>query len=644
MKITYPDGSSKDFPNGSTGEDIARSISEGLLRNSAAIKIKNAILDLKTPIIEDAEIKILTLKDQEGIEILRHSAAHLLALAVKRLYPQATLGIGPAIEDGFYYDFGNIELTDNDIQRIEIEVLKIIKEKIPFELSRCSKKEALSLFKDEPYKLDIIKNIPVDQSLTLYKCDSLLDLCKGPHLANSSMIKAFKLFRLAGAYWKGDSNNTMLTRIYGTAFSDKKQLNDYLELKKKAEANDHVKLGKELDLFITDPRVGKGLPLLTPDGATLKRVLVRFVEDEEIHRGYEYTATPYMASSELFKVSGHWDLYKKNMFIVGEEDENALALRPMTCPHQFVIYNRKLHSYRDLPIRYAETSTLFRNEVSGSMHGLMRVRQFTLSEGHIICTPDQLEDEFEAVLDLINYIMKTLDLTEYTFRFSKWDPNKTEKYIDNPHAWQESESILKRILDRSGMPYVEEIGEAAFYGPKLDIQMKNVWGKEDTAITVQIDYALPERFNMKYLDKNGEEQYPIIIHRSSIGCYERTIALLIEKFGGKFPFWLAPTQIIILTINDNCHSFAQDLQHKLNQKKLRSKIDSRSETLKKKVRDAQVKKIPVIITIGSKEVENNSVSIRTLDGTILNNISVSNFILQCLSFESNKSSNIVFDN
>lgn len=636
MKITFPDGKISEFPVNSTGYDVALSISEGLARSSAAIKVNNVIQDLTTPITTDSEISIVTFKDREGLDVLRHSAAHIMALAIKRLFPESKLAYGPATDDGFYYDFDELHLTEENMPAIEAEVKKIVKEKVTFNRYEVSREQALEIFKDEPYKIEKINDLGDNEIITYYKSGDLIDLCRGPHLPHSGAIKAFKVLRLAGAYWRGDSDNKMLTRVYGTAFNDKKLLKEYLEMRAKAEANDHNKLGRELDLFITDKMVGKGLPLLTPRGTTLKRTLVRFIEDEEISRGYEYTATPFMASKELYKVSGHWDLYKDSMFVLGdrdEEKEEVLSLRPMTCPHQYLIFNRKPHTYKDMPVKYAETSTLFRNEASGSMHGLMRIRQFTLSEGHIMCTKDQLEEEFEKVLDLISYVMKTLDLTEYTYRFSKWDPENTEKYINNPKAWDDSQTVLKRILDRSGTPYTEEIGEAAFYGPKLDIQMKNVWGKEDTVITVQIDYALAERFNMTYVDKDGEEKHPVIIHRTSIGCYERTMALLIEEYGGRFPFWLAPEQIQILTINDACHPAAEALKVRLTRVGLKVKVDSRSETLKKKVRTAQLMRIPVILTIGEKEIENDTVSIRILDGTVVHDVKVDDFINKCLELD-----------
>ncbi len=636
MKITFPDGKISEFPANSTGYDVALSISEGLARSSAAIKVNNIIQDLTTPITTDSDVSIVTFKDKEGLDVLRHSAAHVMALAVKRLFPESKLAYGPATDDGFYYDFDDLDITEENMASIESEVKKIVKEKVTFNRHEVSREQALVIFKDEPYKIERINDLGDDEIITYYKSGDLIDLCRGPHLPHSGAIKAFKVIRLAGAYWKGDSDNKMLKRVYGTAFNDKKLLKEYLEMRAKAEANDHNKLGRELDLFLTDKMVGKGLPLLTPRGATLKRTLVRFIEDEEISRGYEFTSTPFMAGKDLYKLSGHWNLYKDGMFVLGdkeEEKEEVLALRPMTCPHQYIVYNRKPHTYKDMPVKYAETSTLFRNEASGSMHGLIRIRQFTLSEGHIMCTKDQLEGEFEKVLDLISYVMKTLDLTDYTYRFSKWDPDNTEKYINNPKAWDESQAVLKRILDRSGTAYTEEIGEAAFYGPKLDIQMKNVWGKEDTIITVQIDYALAERFNMTYVDKDGEEKHPVIIHRTSIGCYERTMALLIEEYGGRFPFWLAPEQIQILTINDVCHPAAEALRLKLTRAGLKANVDSRSETLKKKVRTAQLMRIPVILTIGEKEIENDTVSIRTLDGTVVHDVKVDEFINKCLELD-----------
>ncbi|MBN2440090.1 MAG: threonine--tRNA ligase [Spirochaetales bacterium] len=643
MKIEFPDGTVKEFAPGITGHEIALSLSEHLARVAVAMTINNKLSDISAPILEDSAVKFITTHDPEGLELLRHSTAHIMASAVCRLFPEAKLGIGPVIEDGFYYDFDNLKITRDDLETIENEMRNIIKEKIPFERKVVTKEEALALSGEEPYKMELIRELPEEEEISYYMTGDYKDLCRGPHIPHTGHVKAFKLLRIAGAYWRGDSNNSMLTRIYGTCFPDKKALNEYLELRKIAEENDHVKLGKELDLFITDKTIGQGLPLLTPRGAAIKNVLIQFVEEEERKRGYVYTITPFIGKSELYKISGHWDHYKEHMFIVSEESsDEELALRPMTCPFQFTLYNRKLHSYKELPIRYAETSTLFRNESSGSMHGLIRIRQFTLAEGHIICRPDQLEEEFDNALDLIGFIMKTLDMTEYTYRFSKWDPKNKAKYIDNPEAWEKSEATLKKILDKSGIPYVEAEGESAFYGPKLDIQMKNIWGKEDTIITVQIDFALPGRFNMTYQDKDGTEKTPFIIHRSSIGCYERTMAILIEHFRGKFPFWIAPEQMRIVTVSDQFYDFAFALRDKCRNAGIRAEVDVRDETLNKKIRDAQVQYIPVIATIGKKEVDAQTVSVRTLDGTVKYGMNLDEFIRICQGFNKDRNLTITF--
>ncbi len=629
MKISLPDGSVREFDQETSGFGVAMSISEGLSRAAVAVKVNGDPRDLHRPIVEDAAVELLTLRDKEGMDIYRHSSAHIMALAVKRLFPDVKLAIGPVVEDGFYYDFDNATLKNEDFEAIEAEMKRIGKEKLPFERSVLTRSEALDLFRDEPYKVEIIEELPADAAITCYRIGEFADLCRGPHIPHTGMLRAFKLLRLAGAYWRGNSENKMLTRLYATSFGDKKSLDAYLEARRKAEENDHVRLGQKLDLFIGNPHVGQGLPLFTPRGTVVLRTLHRFIEDEEFIRGYRSTMTPFMAKSDLYKISGHWQHYKDGMFIMegsheetpgtdpqGSETGEVLALRPMTCPFQFMLYKRKLHSYRDLPVRYSETSTLFRNEASGEMHGLTRVRQFTLSEGHIICTPGQLKKEFHDVLKLIGYVMETLDLTDYYYRFSKWDPEKTDKYIDNPAAWESSEKALKEILDENGLAYVEADGEAAFYGPKLDIQMKNVWGKEDTVITVQIDFALPERFGLAYIDRDGGEKTPMIIHRSSIGCYERTMALLIERYGGKFPFWLAPEQVVVLTINESLDPYAEELVSRLMRAGFRASLDSRNETLKRKVRDAQVAYIPAIVTIGPREKENDEISVRTLDGKV----------------------------
>ena len=548
ISLKFPDGKIVEYSSGITGEEIAKNISEGLLRIACGIKItpkfdsekrevyEEATYDLATPITEDASISILTLKDKEGLEILRHTSAHIMAYALEILYPEVLLTIGPVIENGFYYDFDKLKLKQEDLSAIEAEMKKIVDSKYPLYREEISKAEALKLFEKNTYKIELINGFPEAEKISIYKMGEFVDLCRGTHLPHTGMAKVFKLLRLTGAYWRGDSNNTMLTRLYATSFADKKELKQYLEQLALAEERDHNKLGRELGYFTTDEVVGKGLPLLTAKGSTIKRILQRFIEDEEIKRGYEFTHTPLMAKSDLYKISGHWQHYQKDMFVL-HLDSEELALRPMTCPFHFLLYNQTKRSYRDLPIRYAETSTLFRNEASGEMHGLIRVRQFTLSDGHIICRLDQLESEFSQSLNLLIFVLKTLNLKNYTFRFSKWDPSKKgDKYIDDPEAWEHTQSQMKSILDKLKIEYVEAEDEAAFYGPKLDIQMKNVYGKEDTILTIQIDFALPERFDMKYTDNEGQEIRPLVIHRSSIGCYERTIALLLEEYNGVFLF------------------------------------------------------------------------------------------------------------
>ncbi len=558
---------------------------------------------------------------------IRHSFSHILAQAVKKLFPKTKLGIGPAIEDGFYYDFDEVEFKKEDLEKIEEEMRRIIKENQEFKKIEVSREEAEKMLKGEPYKLEILNELK--EKPTFFQNGNFLDLCKGPHVKNTKELdpKAFKLIRISGAYWKGDSKRPMLQRIYGTAFSNSKDLRKHLKLLEEAEKRNHIKLGKELDLFVISDVVGKGLPLLTPKGATIKRELRRFVVDEELKRGYEFTETPVLAKSELYKISGHLDHYREDMFVF-EANGEEMVLRPMTCPHQFMIYKSRLRSYRELPIRYAEIADLFRNEKTGELHGLIRIRQFTLADAHIICMPEQLEEEFMGVVDLIQYIMKTLGFDDYWYRFSKWDPNKKEKYIDNPDAWERSQKIMKKILDNMKLKYEEAEGEAAFYGPKLDIQMKNVYGKEDTIFTVQIDFALPERFDMTYEDKNGRKSRPMIIHRSSIGCLERTMALLIEKTGGKFPVWLSPIQVVLMTVTDRNENFAKEVFKKMREAKIRVELDNRSETIGRKVRDAQLQKVPYMITLGDKEEENKTLAIRTRDGKVKFGVKVEDFIKQ----------------
>ena len=615
IKVTLKDGSIKEFEAEISVLDIAKSISEGLARNAFCGIVNGEVCDLRKIINEDVELSICTFDSQEGKDAVRHSVSHVLAYAVKRLFPETKLAIGPSISNGFYYDFDReTAFTTQDLEKLEAEMQKIIKENPEITRFELPKNEALELMKDEPYKVELINDLPEDEVISFYKMGDFTDLCAGPHVMSLKPIKAIKLTRSAGAYWKGDEKNKMLTRIYGTAFLKKSELDSFLEALEEAKKRDHNKLGRELKLFTTDEKVGQGLPLLMPKGAKIIQILQRWVEDEEEKRGYVLTKTPFMAKSDLYKVSGHWDHYKDGMFVLGDEekDDEIFALRPMTCPFQYTIYNAEQHSYRDLPIRYGETSTLFRNEASGEMHGLIRVRQFTLSDGHLIVTPEQLEDEFKGVVELIKYIMDTLGISDdISYRFSKWDPNNTEKYINDPEAWNKTQDIMRTILNHLNIDYVEADDEAAFYGPKLDIQFKNVHGKEDTIITVQIDFALAERFDMTYIDKNGEKKRPYIIHRSSIGCYERTLAMLIEKYAGAFPTWLSPTQVKVLPISDKYNDYAESVTRKLRDNGIRVETDYRAEKIGYKIREARLERTPYILVVGDKEAQNNEVSVRS---------------------------------
>lgn len=615
IKITLKDGSVKEFESGVSVLDIAKSISEGLARNACCGIINGKVVDLRTKVNEDVELSICTADSQEGMDTIRHSISHVLAYAVKRLFPEAKLAIGPSIANGFYYDF-DVEnpFSTADLEKLEDEMRKIIKENPSIERFELPKNEALELMKDEPYKVELINDLPEGEVISFYKLGDFTDLCAGPHLMSIKNVKAVKLLKSTGAYWKGNEKNKMLSRIYGTAFLKKSELEAHLEALEEAKKRDHNKLGRELKIFTTDENVGQGLPLLMPKGAKLFQILSRWIEDLEESRGYVLTKTPYMAKSDLYKISGHWDHYKEGMFVLGDEekDDEVMALRPMTCPFQYTIYNAEQHSYKELPIRYAETSTLFRNENSGEMHGLIRVRQFTLADGHLIVTPEQLEDEFRGVVDLIKYVMETLGIQDdITYRFSKWDPNNKKKYIDEPEAWENTQNIMRNILNHLGINYTEADDEAAFYGPKLDIQFKNVHGKEDTIITVQIDFALAERFDMTYIDKNGEKKHPYIIHRSSIGCYERTIAMLIEKYAGAFPTWLAPVQVKVLPLSDKYNDYTAKVVSELRNNGIRVEADYRTEKIGYKIREARLERVPYIFVVGEKEEANNEVAVRS---------------------------------
>ena len=640
IKVTLKDGSVKEFEKGISVLDVAKSLSEGLARNAFCGLVNGEVVDLRQTLNDDCEVGICTFDSKEGKDALRHSASHVLAYAVKRLFPEAKIAIGPAIEDGFYYDFDKEgAFSTSDLEKIEAEMKKIIKENPQIERFELPRNEALELMKNEPYKVELINDLGEDEVISFYKMGDFVDLCAGPHVMSLKPMKAIKLLRTAGAYWRGDEKNKMLARIYGTAFLKNKDLEEHLEALEEAKKRDHNRLGRELKLFTTDEKVGQGLPLLMPKGAKIVQTLQRWIEDEEEKRGYVLTKTPYMAKSDLYKVSGHWDHYKDGMFVLGDEekDDEVFALRPMTCPFQYTIYNAEQHSYRDLPIRYAETSTLFRNEASGEMHGLIRVRQFTLADGHLIVTPEQLEEEFKGVVDLIKYVMDTLGISDdISYRFSKWDPNNTEKYINNPEAWEQTQVIMKNILDHLEIDYVEADDEAAFYGPKLDIQFKNVHGKEDTIITVQIDFALAERFDMTYIDKDGEKKRPYIIHRSSIGCYERTLAMLIEKYAGAFPTWLAPVQAKVLPLSDKYNDYTEKIVRDLRNSGVRVEADYRTEKLGYKIREARLERVPYILVVGEKEMNDNAVSVRSRKNDDEGSIKFEEFKARLLSEIANK--------
>ncbi|MGN0524150.1 MAG: threonine--tRNA ligase [Eubacterium sp.] len=618
MKITLKDGSVLEYAQAKSAADITKDISMGLFRNATCCKINGAVKDLRTVIDTDSTLEILTFNDKDGKKAFNHTASHIMAQAVKRLYPDAKLTIGPAIDDGFYYDF-DVEnsFSPADLEKIEAEMKKIVKENPEIEKFELPVDEAIALMteKDEPYKIELIKeHADKGEAISFYRQGEFTELCAGPHIMDIKSVKAFKLTQCTGAYWRGDEKNKMLCRVYGTAFPKASMLEEHLAALEEAKKRDHNKLGRELELFTTVDYIGQGLPIILPKGTKIIQTLQRWVEDEEAKRGWQLTKTPLMAKSDLYKISGHWGHYKEGMFVLGDEekDKEVFALRPMTCPFQYQAYLAKPRSYRDLPLRYDETSTLFRNEASGEMHGLIRVRQFTISEGHLMCRPDQLEDEFKSCLELTNYMLKTLGLYEdVSYRFSQWDPDNREKYIGTKEQWDEAQGVMKNILDGLGMDYEIGIGEAAFYGPKLDIQIKNVFGKEDTLITIQIDQMLAEKFGMEYVDSDGQKKNPYIIHRTSIGCYERTLALLIEKYAGAFPTWLAPVQVKFLPIADRHHDYAREMMAKLQAVGVRCELDDRSEKTGFKIRSAQMEKVPYMILVGDKDIEAGTISVRS---------------------------------
>lgn len=631
IKLTLKDGSIRELESSMSVFEVAKSISGRLAKEAMAGVVNGEVVDLRFVIDKDCSLEILKFEDEGGKDTFRHTSAHILAQAVKRLYPKAKLAIGPSIERGFYYDFDvETPFKPEDLEKIEKEMKAIVKEKLSIERFELARSEAIEFCKEqgEDYKVELIEDLPVDAVISFYKQGEFTDLCAGPHLLGTGDVKGIKLLSATGAYWKGDESRKMLQRIYGVTFPKQSLLEAHLEMLEEAKKRDHNKVGRELELFTTVDVIGQGLPLLLPKGAKIVQTLQRFVEDEEERRGYELTKTPLMAKADLYKISGHWNLYRDGMFVIpdGEEEDDALALRPMTCPFQFYVYKNKQRSYRDLPIRYAETSTLFRNESSGEMHGLIRVRQFTISEGHLMVTPEQLESEFRGVVDLVNYMMDTLGIIEdVTYQFSKWDPNNKGKYVGDPEQWEATQDSMRVILDHLELDYKEVEGEAAFYGPKLDIQFKNVHGKEDTIITVQIDFSLAERFDMTYIDKDGEKKRPIIIHRTSIGCYERTLAMLIEKYAGKFPTWLAPIQVKVLPISDKYQDYADKVYAELRNAGFRVELDDRAEKIGYKIREAQLEKVPYMLIVGEKEADAGLVSVRSRTDGDLGQLSLSDF-------------------
>ena len=619
MNITLKDGSVKVYDAPMTAADITKDISMGLYRAACCCRIDGQVRDLRTTVSEDCAFEVLTFDEEDGRRTFNHTASHIMAQAVKRLYPQVKLTIGPAIENGFYYDFdcGDTPFTTDDLLKIEAEMKKIVKEDIKLERSYKSRNEAVEFFKEknEPYKVELAEDIPEGEDISFYTQGEFTDLCAGAHLMSTGAVKAFKLTSATGAYWRGDSKRKMLQRIYAVAFPKKEELDQYLAEQAEALKRDHNKLGRELEYFTTVDCIGQGLPILLPKGARVIQLLQRWVEDVEQAHGYLLTKTPLMAKRELYKISGHWDHYLDGMFVLGDpqdETKECFALRPMTCPFQYQVYLNRGRSYRDLPMRLGETSTLFRNEDSGEMHGLIRVRQFTISEGHLVLRPDQLEDEFRDCLDLAKYCLGTVGLLDKcTFRFSQWDPaNPKNKYEGTKEQWDHAQSVMARILKDLDVDYTIGIDEAAFYGPKLDIQYKNVYGKEDTLVTIQIDMLLAERFGMYYTDENGEKKLPYIIHRTSLGCYERTLAYLIETYAGALPTWMAPEQVRFLPVTDRAVDYCKDQAANLTAQGYRVTVDTRSEKIGKKIRDAQMEKIPYMLVVGDRDIEAATVSPR----------------------------------
>ena len=613
INIQFPDGNTKEFDKGTTTEDIAQSISPGLRKKAVAGKFNGQLVDLTRPLEQDGAIEIITPGSEEALEVLRHSTAHLMAQALKRLYGDVKFGVGPVIEGGFYYDFDmDDKVSSDDFDKIEKTMKQIVNENHKIVREVVSKEKAKDFFKDDPYKLDLIDAIPEDESVTLYTQGEFTDLCRGVHVPSTSKIKEFKLLSTAGAYWRGNSDNKMLQRIYGTAFFDKKDLKAHLKMLEERRERDHRKIGKDLELFTNNQLVGAGLPLWLPNGATIRREIERYIVDKEVSMGYDHVYTPVLANVDLYKTSGHWDHYQEDMFPAMKLDEDeAMVLRPMNCPHHMMIYKNKPHSYRELPIRIAELGTMHRYEASGAVSGLQRVRGMTLNDSHIFVRPDQIKEEFKRVVNMIQDVYKDFGFEDYRFRLSYRDPEDKHKYFDDDEMWEKAESMLKEASDELGLTYEEAIGEAAFYGPKLDVQVKTAMGKEETLSTAQLDFLLPERFDLTYIGQDGEQHRPVVIHRGVVSTMERFVAFLTEETKGAFPTWLAPMQVEIIPVNIDLHyDYARLLQDELKSQGVRVEIDDRNEKMGYKIREAQMKKIPYQIVVGDQEVENQEVNVR----------------------------------
>ncbi|MCY7946596.1 threonine--tRNA ligase [Bacillus atrophaeus] len=635
VKITFPDGAVKEFAKGTTTEDIAASISPGLKKKSLAGKLNGQEIDLRTPIDEDGTVEIITEGSEEGLQIMRHSTAHLLAQAIKRLYKDVKFGVGPVIENGFYYDVEMEEaITPEDLPKIEKEMKKIVNANLPIVRKEVSREEAKARFAEigDDLKLELLDAIPEGETVSIYEQGEFFDLCRGVHVPSTGKIKEFKLLSLAGAYWRGDSNNQMLQRVYGTAFFKKADLEEHLRLLEEAKERDHRKLGKELKLFANSQKVGQGLPLWLPKGATIRRVIERYIVDKELSLGYEHVYTPVLGSKELYETSGHWNHYQDGMFPPIELDNETLALRPMNCPHHMMIYKNDIHSYRELPIRIAELGTMHRYEMSGALSGLQRVRGMTLNDAHIFVRPDQIKDEFIRTVRLIQDVYEDFGLNDYTFRLSYRDPEDTEKYFDDDEMWNKAQSMLKDAMDEIGSDYYEAEGEAAFYGPKLDVQVKTAIGKEETLSTVQLDFLLPERFDLTYVGEDGKQHRPVVIHRGVVSTMERFVAFLIEEHKGALPTWLAPVQFQVIPVSPSVHlDYAKKVQERLQREGLRVEVDIRDEKIGYKIREAQMQKIPYMLVVGDQEAENGAVNVRKYGEQKSETISLDDFVKKAVA-------------